>query len=98
LSATHFDDQLSTLNPNINGTHHVLAVLKGVVPKYRFYFAGSSEMFDKVEEMPQTEGTRFHPHSAYGISTVAGFELTRNYREAYGIHAFSGILFNHESP
>ena len=93
-----FDDEFSTLNTNINGTHHVLAVLKDVVPKCRFYFAGSSEMFGKVEEMPQTERTRFHPRSAYGISKVAGFELARNYREAYGIHASSGILFNHESP
>jgi GDPmannose 4,6-dehydratase len=92
-----FDDEFSTLNTNINGTHHVLAVLKDVVPKCRFYFAGSSEMFGKVEEMPQTERTRFHPRSAYGISKVAGFELARNYREAYGIHASSGILFNHES-
>lgn len=93
-----FDDEFSTLNTNINGTHHVLAVLKDVVPKCRFYFAGSSEMFGKVEEMPQTERTRFHPRSAYGISKVAGFDLTRNYREAYGIHASNGILFNHESP
>jgi GDPmannose 4,6-dehydratase len=93
-----FDDEFSTLNTNINGTHYVLAALKDVVPECRFYFAGSSEMFGKVEEMPQTEKTRFHPRSAYGISKVAGFELTRNYREAYGIHASSGILFNHESP
>ena len=55
-------------------------------------------MFGKAEEIPQTETTRFHPRSAYGISKVAGFELTRNYREAYGMHACSGILFNHESP
>jgi len=93
-----FDDEFSTLNTNINGTHHVLAALKDVVPKCRFYFAGSSEMFGKVEEIPQTEVTRFHPRSAYGISKVAGFELTRNYREAYGIYACNGILFNHESP
>jgi GDPmannose 4,6-dehydratase len=93
-----FDDEFSTLNTNINGTHHVLAALKDVVPKCRFYFAGSSEMFGKVEEIPQTEITRFHPRSAYGISKVAGFDLTRNYREAYGIYASNGILFNHESP
>ena len=93
-----FDDEFSTLNTNINGTHFVLAALKDVVPKCRFYFAGSSEMFGKVAEVPQTESTRFHPRSAYGISKVAGFDLTRNYREAYGIHASSGILFNHESP
>jgi GDPmannose 4,6-dehydratase len=68
------------------------------VPHCRFYFAGSSEMFGKAEEVPQTERTRFHPRSTYGISKVAGFELTRNYREAYNLHASSGILFNHESP
>lgn len=55
-------------------------------------------MFGRVAEVPQTEMTSFHPRSAYGISKVAGFDLTRNYREAYGIHASSGILFNHESP
>lgn len=93
-----FDDEFSTLQTNINGTHHVLAVIKEVVPKCRFYFAGSSEMFGKVADTPQTETTLFHPRSAYGISKVAGFDLTRNYREAYGLHASSGILFNHESP
>src|ERR1700730_5093178 len=93
-----FDDEFSTLNTNINCNHFVLAALKDVVPKCRFYFAGSSEMFGRVAEIPQTETTRFHPRSAYGISKVAGFDLTRNYREAYGIHASSGILFNHESP
>ncbi|MDE2725909.1 MAG: GDP-mannose 4,6-dehydratase, partial [Gemmatimonadota bacterium] len=67
-------------------------------PECRFYFAGSSEMFGKAEEVPQTEITRFHPRSPYGISKVAGFDLTRNYREAYGLYAASGILFNHESP
>src|SRR3984893_12429730 len=93
-----FDDEFSTLNTNINGTHFVLAAVKDIVPKCRFYFAGSSEMFGRVAEIPQTENTKFHPRSAYGISKVAGFDLTRNYREAYGIHASSGILFNHESP
>jgi GDPmannose 4,6-dehydratase len=93
-----FDDEFSTLNTNINGTHFMLAVLKSLRPKCRFYFAGSSEMFGKVEEVPQSETTRFHPRSSYGISKVAGYELTRNYREAYAMHASSGILFNHESP
>ncbi len=93
-----FDDEFSTLQSNINGTHYVLAALKARSPKCRFYFAGSSEMFGKVEEIPQRETTRFHPRSPYGVSKVTGFELTRNYREAYGIHASSGILFNHESP
>ena len=93
-----FDDEFSTLNTNINGTHYLLSAVKNLVPACRIYFAGSSEMFGKVEEIPQTERTRFHPRSTYGISKVAGFELTRNYREAYNLHASSGILFNHESP
>jgi GDPmannose 4,6-dehydratase len=93
-----FEDEFSTLNANINGTHHMLAALHDVVPACRFYFAASSEMFGRAEQVPQNELTRFHPRSAYGISKVAGYELTRNYREAYGIHASSGILYNHESP
>ena len=92
-----FDDEFSTLNTNINGTHYMLAAIHEAAPRCRFYFAGSSEMFGKVEEVPQSEHTRFHPRSAYGISKVAGFDLTRNYREAYGLHASVGILFNHES-
>jgi GDPmannose 4,6-dehydratase len=92
-----FDDEFSTLNTNINGTHYLLAAIHEAAPRCRFYFAGSSEMFGKVEETPQNERTRFHPRSAYGISKVAGFDLTRNYREAYGLHASVGILFNHES-
>jgi GDPmannose 4,6-dehydratase len=93
-----FEDEFSTLNANINGTHHVLSALRDCAPTCRFYFAASSEMFGKVAEVPQTETTSFHPRSAYGISKVAGFHLTRNYREAYGIQASSGILYNHESP
>jgi GDPmannose 4,6-dehydratase len=93
-----FEDEFSTLSTNINGTHYILACLKDLAPHCRFYFAGSSEMFGKVREMPQNEMTPFYPRSVYGISKVAGFELTRNYREAYGLHATSGILYNHESP
>lgn len=93
-----FEDEFSTLNANINGTHFVLSALRDCTPTCRFYFAASSEMFGKVAEVPQKETTRFHPRSAYGISKVAGFDLTRNYREAYGIKASSGILYNHESP
>ena len=93
-----FEDEFSTLNANINGTHHVLSALRDCAPTCRFYFAASSEMFGKVAEVPQTETTPFHPRSAYGISKVAGFHLTRNYREAYNIQASSGILYNHESP
>jgi GDPmannose 4,6-dehydratase len=93
-----FDDEFSTLNTNINGTHFLLAAVKSLRPECRFYFAGSSEMFGMVETVPQSETTRFHPRSSYGISKSAGFDLTRNYREAYGMFAASGILFNHESP
>jgi GDPmannose 4,6-dehydratase len=96
--AYSFEDEFSTLNANINGTHHVLAALRDCAPDCRFYFAASSEMFGKVAQMPQNELTPFHPRSAYGISKVAGFHLTRNYREAYGVKASSGILYNHESP
>ncbi|MDE0186708.1 MAG: GDP-mannose 4,6-dehydratase [Candidatus Poribacteria bacterium] len=93
-----FEDEFSTINTNINGTHYVLSAIKENVPECRFYFAASSEMFGNAEETPQNEDTRFHPRSPYGISKVAGFHLTRNYREAYDIFACSGILFNHESP
>ncbi len=93
-----FEDEFSTLNANINGTHYVLSALQSVAPGCRFYFAASSEMFGRAEEVPQRETTKFHPRSVYGISKVAGFDLTRNYREAYDMYAVSGILFNHESP
>lgn len=96
--AESFADGFSTMSININGTHYLLAALRELRPRCRFYFAGSSEMFGKVVETPQRETTRFHPRSPYGISKVAGFELTRNYREAYGMFCVSGILFNHESP
>src|SRR5437762_7533067 len=93
-----FEDEFSTLNTNINGTHYMLAATRHAAPDARFYFAGSSEMFGEAAVSPQSEETPFHPRSAYGISKIAGFDLTRNYREAYGMHASSGILFNHESP
>ncbi|MDC0344061.1 GDP-mannose 4,6-dehydratase [Pelagibacteraceae bacterium] len=93
-----FEDEFSTINTNVNGTHYILSAIKDFSPKSKFYFAGSSEMFGKVHEVPQNENTVFHPRSAYGISKVTGFELTRNYREAYNLFCCSGILFNHESP
>jgi len=92
------DEEFSTIESNIKGTHFVLAAIKEFAPDCHFYFAGSSEMFGSSTEFPQTEETRFHPRSAYGISKIAGYELTRTYREQYKIHASSGILFNHESP
>ena len=93
-----FEDEFSTLNTNINGTHYMLSSFREAAPKAKFYFAGSSEMFGKASEIPQKETTPFHPRSAYGISKCAGFELTRNYRETYNLFAVTGICFNHESP
>ncbi len=93
-----FKDEFSTLNTNINGTHYLLSAIKDFSPKSKFYFAGSSEMFGKVKQVPQNEKTPFYPRSAYGISKVTGYDLTRNYREAYNLHCCTGILFNHESP
>ena len=93
-----FEDEFSTLNTNINGTHYILSAAKELSKNLKFYFAGSSEMFGKVSQAPQDEKTPFHPQSSYGISKTAGYYLTRNYREAYKLHASAGILFNHESP
>jgi GDPmannose 4,6-dehydratase len=93
-----FEDEFSTINTNLNGTHYVLSAIKRQAPHCKFYFAASSEMFGNVQETPQNENTSFRPRSPYGISKLAGFELTRNYREAYELFALSGILFNHESP
>lgn len=93
-----FEDEFSTLQSNINGNHYVLSVVHDIVPDARFYFAASSEMFGMVHEVPQNENTPFHPRSVYGISKSAGFDLTRNYREAYHLFACNGILYNHESP
>lgn len=93
-----FEDEFSTINTNINGVHHVLSATKEKASKCKFYFAASSEMFGLVRETPQNENTPFHPRSPYGISKVAGFHLTQNYREAYNLFACNGIFFNHESP
>ena len=93
-----FEDEFSTMNTNINGTHSILSALKERAPKCRFYFAGSSEMFGNAPQSPQNEDSPMMPRSSYGISKLAGFHLTRNYREAYGLFACNGILFNHESP
>ncbi len=93
-----FEDEFSTMTTNVNGTLFMLSALKENAPRCRFYFAGSSEMFGLVHESPQSELTRFHPRSPYGVSKVTGFYLTQNYRESYRLFACSGILFNHESP
>jgi len=93
-----FEDAFSTLDANIDGTLYLLSALKERSPQTRFYFAATSEMFGLVEESPQNERTRFHPRSPYGISKVAAYHLVQNFREAYGMFACGGILFNHESP
>ena len=93
-----FDDAFSTFRTNIDGTHYVLESVKQAAPKCKVYFAGSSEMFGNAPETPQNEETKFSPRSPYGISKVTGYDLSRNYREAYGLFVCSGILFNHESP
>jgi len=92
-----FEDEFSTFEVNVNGTHYLLSACRDLVPNARFYFAGSSEMFGSAPA-PQNELTAFRPRSAYGISKVAGYHLTRNYREAYKLHASCGMLYNHESP
>ena len=93
-----FEDEFFKLNPNINGTHYILSSIKKYSPKTKFYFAASSEIFGDAKTYPQNEKNEFNPRSAYGISKVAGFHLTKNYREAYNLFSCSGILYNHESP
>ena len=80
------------------GVTRILDAIRIVDPDIRFYQASSSEMFGKVLEVPQTEKTPFYPRSPYGVAKVYGHWITVNYRESYGLHATSGILFNHESP
>ncbi len=80
------------------GVTRLLEAIRHVAPKTRFYQASSSEMFGKVQEVPQRETTPFYPRSPYGVAKVYGHWITVNYRESYGLFACSGILFNHESP
>jgi len=80
------------------GVTRMLEAMKKAAPKARFYQASSSEMFGKVVETPQREGTPFYPRSPYGVAKVYGHWITVNYRESFGLYAVSGILFNHESP
>jgi GDPmannose 4,6-dehydratase len=79
------------------GVTRMLEAMREVCPEARFYQASSSEMFGKVREVPQTERTPFYPRSPYGVAKAYGHFITVNYRESYGLHATSGILFNHES-
>jgi GDPmannose 4,6-dehydratase len=80
------------------GVTRMLEAVRAVDPDIRFYQASSSEMFGKVREVPQNEQTPFYPRSPYGVAKTYGHYITVNYREAYGLYAVSGILFNHESP
>jgi GDPmannose 4,6-dehydratase len=80
------------------GVTRLLEATREVSPESRFYQASSSEMFGKVREIPQTEATPFYPRSPYGVAKAYGHHITVNYRDSYGLHATSGILFNHESP
>jgi len=95
-----FEDEHSTMQTNITGTHFLLAAASQIVPKVKFYFAASSEMFGNAFETPQTEKTPFNPRSPYGVSKVAGYHLTRYHRNHPSIKLFgvNGILFNHEGP
>ncbi len=80
------------------GVTRLLDAIRFVNPEIRFYQASSSEMFGKVQEVPQRESTPLYPRSPYGVAKVYGHWITINYRESYGLHASSGMLFNHESP
>jgi len=95
-----FETPEYTANSDAVGTLRLLEAIRilGMEKKVRFYQASTSEMFGKVQEVPQTENTPFYPRSPYGVSKLYAHWITKNYREAYGIHASSGILFNHESP
>jgi GDPmannose 4,6-dehydratase len=93
-----FENEISVFNNNVNSTHSILSAIKEYCPHCKIYFAGSSEMFGRVSQEPQTELTPFNPRSIYGISKVTGYYLAKNYREKYGMFICTGILYNHESP
>jgi GDPmannose 4,6-dehydratase len=95
---TSFGQPVLTGETTALGVTRVLDAIRLVDPEIRFYQASSSEMFGKVHEVPQSESTPFHPRSPYGVAKVYGHWITVNYRESYGLHGTSGILFNHESP
>jgi GDPmannose 4,6-dehydratase len=95
---TSFSQPVLTAESTAVGVTRVLDAIRFVDPEIRFYQASSSEMFGKVQEVPQTESTPLYPRSPYGVAKVYGHWITINYRESYGLHASSGILFNHESP
>jgi GDPmannose 4,6-dehydratase len=98
--AVSFETPEYTANSDAVGTLRVLEAIRilGLEKKTRFYQASTSEMFGKVQEIPQRETTPFYPRSPYGAAKVYAYWITVNYREAYGLYACNGILFNHESP
>ena len=95
--ATSWEQPLATAEIDAIGVANMLEAIRTVKPMARFYQASTSEMFGKVQEIPQTENTPFYPRSPYGVAKVYGHWITKNYRESYGMYACSGILFNHES-
>ena len=96
--AVSFDQPLATAAITGLGPVHLLEAIRIVNPKIRFYQASTSEMFGKVQAIPQMEDTPFYPRSPYGVAKLYAHWMTINYRESYGIFGASGILFNHESP
>ena len=94
---TSWEQPLATAEIDALGVTNMLEAIRMVKPEAHFYQAATSEMFGKVQEMPQTEKTPFYPRSPYGVAKVYGFWITKNYRESYDMYACSGILFNHES-
>lgn len=96
--STSFDQPIYTAEVDAVAVTRILEAIRTVSPGTRFYQASSSEMFGKAREAPQTEATPFHPRSPYGAAKAYGHWITANYRESYGLHTTSGILFNHESP
>ena len=95
--ATSWEQPLATAEIDALGVTNMLEAIRTVKPEAHFYQASTSEMFGKVQEMPQTEKTPFYPRSPYGVAKVYGHWITKNYRESYGMFAVNGILFNHES-
>src|SRR5215213_5685096 len=95
---TSWQQAVLTAEVTAVGVLRMLEAIRQTDPKIRFYQASSSEMFGKVVEVPQNESTPFYPRSPYGVAKVYGHWITVNYRESYGLHASSGILFNHEGP
>jgi GDPmannose 4,6-dehydratase len=93
-----FDQPEYTSDVDATGVLRVLEGIRSLDLPCRFYQASTSELYGKVEEMPQTETTPFHPRSPYAVAKLYGYWIVRNYRDAYGMHASNGILFNHESP